>query len=124
MRIIFAIYLFVHGFAHLVGFVVPWRIAKLEEAPYKTTILADYINVGDIGIRIIGIFWLLAAIAFFYVGIGIITQVSYWKLLTIIVTMFSFVLCFIGWPDARIGVFANLLILVFLLINSRFGWLS
>ena len=124
VRIILAIYLFIHGFSHIVGFIVPWRIAKLEEVPYKTTILGDLVNVSDIGIRIIGIFWLLTALAFLYVGIGIITQVSNWKLLTILVTVFSLVLCFVGWPDSRIGVFANLLILIFLFLNSRLGWLS
>ena len=123
MRIVLAIYLFVHGFSHIVGFVVPWRIAKLEEAPYKTTILGDLVNVGDIGIRIIGIIWLLTAMAFFYVGIGIIIQISDWELLTILITIFSLVLCFVGWPDARIGVFANLVLFIFLFLNSRLGWL-
>ena len=26
-----------HGFAHLVGFVVPWGLWEVKDAPYKTT---------------------------------------------------------------------------------------
>lgn len=42
----------VRGFAHAVGFVVPWKIATLEDAPYKTPILNDKLDVGDLGIRV------------------------------------------------------------------------
>jgi hypothetical protein len=38
MQIVLAVFLFAHGFVHLVGFVVPWRIANLKEMPYKTTV--------------------------------------------------------------------------------------
>lgn len=46
MRFVLAMFLFVHGFAHTVGFVVPWRIAKFDEAPYKTTVLIVFVLVG------------------------------------------------------------------------------
>jgi hypothetical protein len=39
MRFALTLILIVHGIAHRIGFLVPWRIAKLEEAPYKTTLL-------------------------------------------------------------------------------------
>ena len=65
MRFIIAMVLFVHGFAHTVGFVVPWKIASLDEAPYKTTLLRGTIDVGHWGIRVVGTLWLLAALAFF-----------------------------------------------------------
>jgi hypothetical protein len=63
MRIIFSIFLFLHGIAHLVGFLVPWQIVKMDDMPYKTTLFLDKINIGDISIRIIGIIWLLIALA-------------------------------------------------------------
>jgi hypothetical protein len=33
MRIVAALVLLVHGVSHLVGFVVPWRLATLPEVP-------------------------------------------------------------------------------------------
>ena len=56
MRFILALVLCVHGFAHLV-FVVPWRLAKLEQMPYKTTVLGGSLNIGDVGIRVVGILY-------------------------------------------------------------------
>ena len=55
MRLFFAVFLLMHGIAHLVGFVVPWKLAEMEDAPYKTTIFLDKIDLGDTGIRINGV---------------------------------------------------------------------
>lgn len=55
MRFFVALILFGHGFAHLVGFVVPWRMTTLPQMPYKTTVLADAIDVGNAGIRVVAL---------------------------------------------------------------------
>lgn len=55
MRVVFGLILLGHGFAHLVGFVVPWRLKTLPQMPYKTTPLANSINIGDVGIRVVGV---------------------------------------------------------------------
>ena len=72
MHIIFGIFLIAHGVAHLVGFVTYWKIASFEEMPYKTTLLADRVDVGDVGIRIVGVLWLLIGLAFAVLGVGLI----------------------------------------------------
>jgi hypothetical protein len=61
-----------HAIAHLVGFLVPWKVLELEEIPYKTTLLAGRIDVADNGIRVVGILWLFVAIAFTASGAGVI----------------------------------------------------
>jgi len=48
MRFVIGMILFVHGFAHTVGFVVPWRTATLDDAPYKTTVMNDKIDVATV----------------------------------------------------------------------------
>jgi hypothetical protein len=73
MHIILGIFLIAHGVAHLVGFVTHWKIASIEDMPYKTTLLSGFFDVGDVGIRIVGILWLLTGLAFAMVGVGIIT---------------------------------------------------
>ncbi len=124
MRIALGVILFGHGFAHLVGFVVSWRIATLRELPYKTSVLADSVNVGNLGIRVVGILWLVTALAYAVCGIGVLTRVHWWLPVTMIVAAVSFFLCIIGWPDSRIGVFVNIAIMAFLLVARQMSWLS
>jgi len=73
MHIILGIFLFTHGVAHLVGFITYWKIASIEDMPYQTTLLSSLLDVGEVGIRIVGILWLLTGLAFAVVGVGIIT---------------------------------------------------
>lgn len=67
MHILLALILFGHGFAHLPGFITYWKLAEIKEMPYKTTILAGNINVGDLGIRVFG----------FLVSAGLIRDLAY-----------------------------------------------
>ena len=118
-----AVILFGHGFAHLVGFVGPWRIATLKEMPYKTTILANSVNVGDLGIRVVGLLWLIAALAFAVSSMGVLARASWWLPVAVIVAVFSFFLCIVGWPASRIGIVINIAIVAFLLVGRQMGWL-
>ncbi len=65
-----AVILFGHGVAHLPGFLVAWRLATLSELPHRTTVLANSVNVGERGIRVVGVLWLIAALAFTACGMG------------------------------------------------------
>ena len=112
----------VHGFAHLVGFIVSWRLAKMEEMPYRTTLLNGTVDVGHAGIRIVGILWLLTALAFLGIATGMLTHWDGWLNASIIIAGFSTLLCILGWPDARIGLFLNLVILAFTLLAKYFSW--
>ena len=124
MRFVVAMFLFVHGFAHTVGFVVPWRIATLDEAPYKTTILAGRVDLGHTGIRVVGLIWLLAALAFFVAGALLVGRQPQWRLLTLGTTIFSAVLCILGLPESRFGIAVNIVLLAFMVVGGAFGWLS
>ncbi|MBN2077583.1 MAG: ABC transporter permease [Spirochaetes bacterium] len=121
MRIIAGIFLALHGISHLVGFVVPWKIATLKEEPYKTTLLSGSINVGDIGIRVVGILWLLAAAGFIAAAAGAFAQSQWWRPLSLGLSVFSFFLCILGLPGARIGILANVIILLYLTVGGYFG---
>jgi len=123
MRFLIALVFLGHGFAHLVGFFVFWRLAEFEEMPYKTTLLAGRIDVGETGIRVVGILWLAAALAFFTCLTAVIPPFEWWLTATLWTTVFSLALCISGWPDSRFGVVANLLILAFLAIGGWLGWL-
>lgn len=58
MRIALAVRMALHGVAHAPGFVGSWRLAALEGMPYHTTLLGGAIDVGDAGMRVVGLAWL------------------------------------------------------------------
>jgi hypothetical protein len=122
MRIAVGIYLLIHGFCHLVGFLVPWKLITSKEEPYKTTLLSGAIEVGDVGIRIVGLLWLLAALAFLANGVGALASWSWWRDAALGLAITSTVLCVFGLPGAKIGILANLLLLAYL-AATKLGWL-
>ena len=111
-----------HGFAHLVGFLVPWKFLEAQEMPYSTTLLAGRLDVGDAGIRVVGLMWLGLAGAFFMAaGVTWLDRAS-WPEVAMSASAISLVLCILGLPAARIGVPVNLVLLAALLGGRWAGW--
>lgn len=123
MRIVLGALLLAHGAAHLVGFLVPWRLLEAEDTPYVTTILAGRVDVGALGIRVVGILWLAAAIAFGVNAVAVWLDTPRALQFTVGLAVASLVLCALGWPAAKIGVPVNLAILALLGLDRLFGWL-
>ncbi len=123
MRIAIGIYLLVHGFCHLVGFLVPWKIITSKEEPYKTTLLSGAMDVGHIGIRAVGVLWLLAGLAIIATGIGAFASWPSWRTAALGLAVASTVLCVFGLPGAKIGILANLLLFAYL-AAVKLGWLA
>jgi hypothetical protein len=63
-----AVCLAAHGLAHLPGFLVLWRLKTFPEMPYHTTLLSGHLEVGDVGAKVMGLLFLLGAMAFVMVG--------------------------------------------------------
>ena len=124
MRISLAVFLVLHGIAHIVGFVVPWRIAKMDDMPYKTTIFYGKIDVSDVGIRILGIIWLLIALAYFYSGWITYQQFDFWLTYTLVVSVISLAFCIIAVPDSHIGIYINIVLITLYYLNDKFNWLT
>jgi hypothetical protein len=110
MRFALAALLIAHGVAHLVGFVVPWKLVSTAEVPYRTTIFGGITDVGDAGARAIGVVWLLTGLAFALLGGAVLAgwNVRVWMFGIIPVSM---ALCVVGWPEARIGLVVNAVLL-------------
>lgn len=110
-RLILAAAVAVHGAIHLIGFVVPWRIAAIAGFPYRTTAVDGLADLGDLGVRLVGIIWLGCAIGFVIAGFGIGAR-SRWALpLTGWLAVVSLVVCVIGLPETAAGVVVNVAIL-------------
>ena len=116
MDIAFAILILIHGIAHLVGFVVPWKLVKFEDMPYKTTLLNGSIDAGASGIKIIGILWLITATLFIICCFGIL---FYWDIdyLVYITATISLIMSILGLPDSKLGIPVNILIFIYLILT-------
>ena len=119
MNLAVSILLWIHGAAHLVGFVVPWRLATFKEMPYKTTLLDDRIDVGDMGIRLVGLVWLVLGLAFFGAGVAVLLSSPVGTPLVRFLAAGSLVMSVLGWPESKFGVLVNALILCGSFIFSR-----
>jgi hypothetical protein len=111
LRTVLALALALHGLIHLIGFVVPFRIAQLEGYAYTTTAAWGHLELGDDGARVVGVLWLLAALAFLVAAVGIWQQVVWAVPLTVAVSGCSLVLCILGSPAAVAGIAINVVIL-------------
>src|SRR5437867_4430348 len=115
MRILLALLFLGHGVTHLIGFLVAWQLRAFPEMPLRTTILAAAIEVGVPGTRILGVAWLLVALAFAAVAAGLALRLAWWSQAAYVTMAISFVLCILGWPDSRLGVIANAVLIALLL---------
>lgn len=120
MRYLLIALLAVHGFAHLPGFAVAWRLIASAEMPYRTTLLYGRINLGDAGIRIYGLCWLALACGFAIAAFGVAQRASWWLLLVESLALLSMFFCALGWPDSRFGVLANLVTLALAFATIHF----
>lgn len=105
---IFSIFLMAHGIAHLPGFLNLWRLNTFPGLPYKTTFLNGTLDVGDLGARVVGLFFLLRALVFVLAGVLAWLKASDWRRAVLAAALVSLVLTGLAWPDAKIGLFVNL----------------
>ena len=62
-------------------------------------------------------------LAFMVCAIAVAMQLQWWLWLAMAATLVSFDLTIIGWPESRIGVAVNVLIVV-LLVGRAVGWIA
>jgi hypothetical protein len=110
-RLFAAAVLAVHGLVHLIGFLVPWRIAQIEGFAYRTTALGGNVELGTTGAQVVGLAWLAIAVGFVVAAIGVWRR-SAWALgLTAALATASLVVCVLGLPETVAGIVVNVAIL-------------
>lgn len=113
MRMLLALIMLLHGLAHGVGFAGAWRLSK--DIPYKTAIFGGSLEVGDAGMRIVGVLWLLAALSFVISAMSALANHPLWPYAAFAATLFSIVLCLTEVPETRIGLDLNAALLILLI---------
>ena len=112
IRRIAAVLLALHGVIHLIGFVVPWRIATLEGFVYRTTVFNGALDVGDVGARVIGLIWLGLTFGFLAAGFGVWRRKRWAVGLSGVLAIVSLIVCLLGLPETAAGIAIDGVILV------------
>jgi hypothetical protein len=123
LRIVLGTILILHGLIHLLGFVAYLHLATIETLPYRTDLLSGALEVGEVGARIYGLLWGLAAVGFVVAGVAVFALLPWWRGLTVLVALLSLALTVLGLPYSPFGVVLNVAILAFVLAGGRIGWL-
>jgi hypothetical protein len=123
MRIALSALMLAHGIAHIVGFLVPWKLVPPSpQMPYRTTILRGALDLGDAGIRAYGLLWLLLALGFAVVGGGLFFRAPWWFRGMLGMAGVSALFCLVSWPEARIGLFVNVAVAALVVVGVQLGW--
>ncbi len=100
-----------HGLIHLIGFVVPWRIAVVEGFTYRTAALNETISLGETGAQVVGIAWLVITAGFLVAAVGLWRQEPWAMSLTAVLAVCSLIVCVLGLPETGAGIVVNGVIL-------------
>lgn len=103
-----------HGLIHLIGFLVPWRIAAMDGFPYRTTALGGAVALGEVGAQLLGVAWLVLAVGFVIAAVATWRGASWTVEVTAVLAMASIVVCVLGLPETAAGIAVNIGILAVL----------
>jgi hypothetical protein len=116
----FAALLAAHGAAHSLAFAVAWKLTEPEDLPYTTKIFGS-VDLGAVGIRIVGLLW-LAALAAFLLAAARVWRRSPGATLTVFAaTVLSTLLCLTQPGRAAVGLAIDAALLVGLLVVASRG---
>jgi hypothetical protein len=108
MKYIFTTLMVLHGAVHLIGFLIIFNLARIE-------------NISFAGSEVMGILWLLAFILFLVSGITFLSQMKGWYFVAFIAVLLSTFLIITSWQDAKFGIIANVIILFYSIILYGFA---
>jgi hypothetical protein len=122
IRLIFGIFLILHGLVHLLWLVVSWQITEVDGLPYRTTLFSGRLDLGAGGMRFLGLLWALGMVVFVIAGLGLLFSAQWWWTITLAAALYSLLLCIVTWPESRWGALINLGILALLLLGEQLTW--
>jgi hypothetical protein len=117
MRIAAAVFLLIHGGAHLVGFLGAWDLASVHST--QATVLDRFVHLGSTGTRLFGVLWLLLALSYAVLAVLVVARAPSCIPLGLAVSSVSLAACLITWPAAKFGIPVNLVVIASLLLAAR-----
>ena len=101
----------VHGLIHLLGATVYLKLGEVQGFAYKTTVLGGRVDLGDGGIRVFGVLWILPAIGFVAAALGLLEGWNWWSVALLATTLVSTMLTALDWNVAFMGAIVDFAIL-------------
>jgi hypothetical protein len=113
-------FLALHGLAHLMGWIAYWPLGVIAGLPYKTTLFDGSWNLGDGGMRIFSVLWLIVALGFITAAVGLITGQAWTTQTLVATTLLSLAITALDWGVAFRGTLIDAAVLAAMLIVPRF----
>lgn len=115
----FAVFFALHGIVHVIGFMVPWGLGGPRSIAYSTTLFNRSLEVGDVGVKLVGLIWLATALAFLAVAVLLWRRHAWAVRLTIGLLLVSLVLCVAGLPGSIMGLAIDVALLAILAVAPQ-----
>ena len=96
---IFLFIILIHGLIHLLGF---FKVFDIGDENQLTAVIS----------KPAGIIWLIATVLFLMTALTYLLNYTVWPFLAVIAVIFSQVLIFTAWGDAKFGTIANIIVLL------------
>ena len=93
IRSLVYVFIVLHGLAHLMATSVYWQLSESPDLVYDTAVLGGRVDLGESGIWVFGLLWLVAGVGTALAGIALFTRAPWAKSLLLAVTVFSLALC-------------------------------
>jgi hypothetical protein len=117
MRILAALFLALHGCAHLVGF----RAALWPTQDLLSKLQGGVLGIGHTGSRVLGLLWGGIALSYLASAGLLLARSSSWTSVALVASATSLLMCALFWPAARIGLYIDVALLLVVLLISRSG---
>ena len=113
VRIFVAALLALHGSIHVLGFLKPWKLAKVEQLSGRALVpLSEGVS------RVVGLLWLAAVLVLVAAAVLRVADREGWWILGAAGIALSQSLIVLQWSDAKAGTAANLLLLLPVVVGA------
>ena len=119
VRVALGFFLIAHGSAHFMATSVYWKLFDSEKLPYSTKILDGHLDLGETGVALFGLVWLLAGMGMVAAGLGVVVKVRQAVSWLLAASVFSLVICILVPDKSMVGIAIDLMVLGVLLVGSR-----
>jgi hypothetical protein len=105
-----------HGIVHVIGFTVSWKLGGPRGVEYSTSLFNRSLEVGDAGVKLVGLIWLAATFAFLAVAVLLWRRHAWALRLTTVLVVVSLGLCIAGLPGSIMGLAIDVALLAILAV--------
>ncbi len=119
MRVVAPSLVALHALVHLLGAMVYLQIGQVTGFPYKTTVLGGRWELGEGGIEVFGVLWIVAAVGLVVAAAGMFFDSRWWPPVLAAFALLSLVLTTLDWSVAWVGLVVNLVILSALFVGIQ-----